>query len=100
MIFQNITSQKFTCCTEGVFCDLFWCAGGDDCAALVSAFRSQVDYVVGDLYNIQVVFDYDDGVARIDESLQDINELLHVVAVKPCGRLVKYIKTFAGTCSR
>src|SRR5947209_4279540 len=49
--------------------DLFGRAGGDDATTLRAAFGAEVNYVVGALDDIQVVFDDDDGVAQGDEAL-------------------------------
>ena len=41
------------------------CAGDDYCPAFVAAFGTKVDYVVGGFDDVQVVFDYEDGVAVV-----------------------------------
>ncbi len=40
-------------------------ARGDEVAARVAPLGAEVDHVVGVFYYVQVVFDDDDGVARI-----------------------------------
>ena len=46
--------------------------GGDDLAARGSAFGSDVDDMVGDLDDVEVVLDDDDGVAALHEFVQHL----------------------------
>lgn len=46
--------------------DAFGRAGGDHFAAIVAAFGTQVDDVIGGFYYVQVVFDDNDGMTRVD----------------------------------
>ena len=46
--------------------DRFGRAGDDQLTALVTAFRTEIDNPVGTFYDVQVVFDHQDGVARFD----------------------------------
>ena len=71
--------------------DIFRRSGGENLAALIAAFRSQVDDPIGGLDDIEIVFDDDNGVALIAEPVQDHQQLLNIVemqtSVRPVPRL-------------
>ena len=69
-------------------CDLFRGAGNHDVAALVAAFGAQVDDAVCHLDDVEVVLDHQHRVAVLDELLQDLEQLAHVVEVQARGGLV------------
>src|SRR5690606_3163897 len=54
--------------------------------------RPQVDDPVGTLDDIEVVLDDQDGVAQIDEAVNDGQQLADVVKVQPGGRLVQDVE--------
>ena len=58
-------------------------------SALVSTFRSDVDDVVGTLYDIEVMFDDENGVASFDELVERVEQASDVVEMKSCCRLVE-----------
>ena len=47
----------------------------DNVPASCSAFRTEIDHPVCRLDHIQIVFDYDEGVAGVDKFMQDGKEL-------------------------
>src|SRR5690606_6335205 len=57
----------------------FWCALSDDLAPSASSFRAEIHDPVGGLYYIQVVFDYDHGVAFVAQMVQYFQQLLNVM---------------------
>src|SRR3972149_840084 len=67
-----------------------------DASAAVASLRPEVYYVVGALYHIEVVLDYDDGVAGFAEALQHVEELVYVGEMETRRRLVEYVKGPAG----
>src|SRR6266568_4935778 len=73
-------------------CDRLGRAFGDDLAARLSALGAKVDDVVGGLDHVEVVLDHDDGVARIHEAVQDLEETLDVGEMKAGRRLVEYVE--------
>ena len=73
------------------FCDLLWRALRDDGAALVAAFRTKVDDVVGDFDDVEIVFDDENRVALVAERLEDFQQLLDVGDMEAGGRFVQYI---------
>src|SRR5579885_1764252 len=71
-------------------------AGRDDLAAAVAAFGAEVDDPVGGLDHLQIVLDDDDGVAALDQFVQHVEQLCHVVKMQPGGRLVEDVERTAG----
>src|ERR1039458_231816 len=72
--------------------DLFGRALGHDAAAFFSAFGAQIDDPVGVADDVQVVFDDDDRVSEIRETVQHVEQLAHIVEVQSRGRLIQQIK--------
>ena len=65
--------------------DLFGGALGDEVAAFGAGFGADVDEVVGFGEDVGVVFDDDDGVAFVDEAVEDADEAFHVGHVQADG---------------
>src|SRR6266849_6177264 len=80
--------------------DEFGGALGDDAAAAFAAFGAEVDDPVGLFDDVQVVLDDEDGVAEIDEALQDVEKLSNVVKVEAGGGLVEDVERAAGLALR
>ena len=64
------------------------------------AVAAEVDEVVRRLDDVQIVLDDEHGVARLNEALQDLEQLLHVVHMQACGRLVEDIERLARGTAR
>ena len=64
--------------------------------AAVAAVGSEVDDVVGNFDDVEIMLDDDDGVALLDETVENGDELGNVVGVKSGRRLVEDIDGFAG----
>ena len=60
--------------------------------ATVSAFRPQVDDPVGFGDHVEVVFDNDDGIAAINQTLQHANELFDVRHVQADSGLIEDVE--------
>src|SRR5262249_19509343 len=69
-------------------------AAGDDVAALIATFRSQVDYIVRIFYDVEVVLDGDDRVAHFHQTMKNVNKFLHIGKVEAGGRLIQNIERF------
>ena len=69
---------------------------GDKLAAVLSAFRAKIDDPVRVTNYVKVVFDDDDRVAQIGETVQDFEKLFHVFEVQSGGRLVEEIERLTG----
>ncbi len=80
----------------GVLGDLFRRADGDDLAPAVAALGAEVQQVVGDLDDIQVVLDHNDGVAVLDQLLQHLQQLARILEVQAGRRLVEDVERLAG----
>ncbi len=70
---------------------VFWCAFGNYLAAFVPSFGTKVDEVVGAFDEVEVVLDDDDSVAAVDEFLQYVHEVGHIVIVEPDCWLVEQV---------
>ena len=51
-------------------CYRFGCATGNECSTTVSTLRPQIYYPVCRLDDIEIVFDYNDGVALVAQTLE------------------------------
>ena len=71
-------------------------AGGDNLTPAGAAFRAKIDDPVRGLDDVKVVLDDDDGVARLHEAVQHLQELLDVVEVQACGRLIENVERLSG----
>src|SRR5258708_14856380 len=69
--------------------EMGWCAFEDDPAAVVAAAGAEVDDPVGVRHHPLMVLDDDDRFARVDEPVEEAQQLLDVGQVKPRGRLVE-----------
>lgn len=83
---------------EGFFVagDLLGCALSDDVAAAGAAFGAEVDEPVGLFDDVEMVLDDDDGVAEVDETIEDIHQFANVVEMKAGGGLVENVECAAG----
>lgn len=68
--------------------------------ATVAAVRTEVDDVVGNFDDVEIVLDDEDGVALLDEAVENGDEFCNVVGVKSGGGFVKDIDGFAGGTTR
>ena len=50
--------------------------------AAVTALRTQINDMIRSFYDIKVMFNDDDGIARIHKFLQNLNELFYIIGVK------------------
>ena len=62
---------------------------GNDGAASVTAFRPKVDDPIGRLDHIEIVFNDNNGIALIHQSLQDKQQFAHIFKMQTRGRFVK-----------
>ena len=72
--------------------DTLGIALGDDSAAARAALRAQIDDPIRLGHDVEIVFDDDHAVARVDQSMQDLQELLHIRHVQADGRLVEHVQ--------
>ena len=79
--------------------DLLRRAGGHHGATAVSALRPQVDDIVGALDDIQVVLNDQHGVAPVAQSLENVQQVRHIVGVQAGGRLIQNVNGLSGTAA-
>jgi hypothetical protein len=80
--------------------DLLRRAFGDDLAALDAALRPQVEDPVGGLDDVEIMLDHDDGVALLDERVEDFEEFADVLEMQAGGGLVEDVQRVAGRAAR
>ena len=78
------------------FDDVFGSALGDEFAAAVAAFWTHVEEVITAFDDVEVVFDDEDGVALLYETLEHLEETSDVVEVETSGRFVEDVEGTAG----
>ena len=72
--------------------DSFRSAFGDDLSATATAFRAQVDDVIGDFDHVEVVLDDDNSVAFVDELVQDLDQVLDVFEMQTGSGFIEDIE--------
>src|SRR5690606_36338033 len=80
----------------GVGGDVLGGAFGDQLATAAAALGAHVEHPVGGLDDVEVVLDDDDGVAGVDDALQDAQQLADVLEVQARGRLVQDVDRATG----
>jgi len=76
--------------------DLFRSPLGDDSAAMVAAFGTEIDNPVGHFDDFQVVFDDNNGVAHVRQFVQHPQQVLYVSEVQAGGGFVEDVEGMAG----
>ena len=80
--------------------DIFRRAGRNDLAAAVAAFGAEIDDPIGGLDHFEIVLDDNHGVAGLDQLVQHIKKLRHVVKMQARGGLVENVERAAGCAFR
>ena len=71
--------------------DLLGSTGRNNSASSVAALGSEVDYIIGCLYHIEIVLDNNDRVACIGKAAEHRDKIFNVGRVQTGGRLVENI---------
>ena len=79
---------------------LFRSSGGDNPATPITSLGSEVDYPVGGLNDIEIVFDDNHCVAMIPQPVQHRQKLLDIVEVKSSGRFIENIQSMSSVAFR
>ena len=66
------------------------------CAAAVAAFGPEIEDPVGCFDHLKIVLDHHDSIALVDQRVQHLQQLAHVLEMQARGRLVQYIQRAAG----
>ena len=88
---QNLTRVALLHCGN-----LFGASLGHHRSAAVSAFGTHIDDPVGTLDHVQIVFDHNDRVPLIHQTVEDIEQLAHIVEVQASCRLIEHVQRGAG----
>ena len=72
---------------------------GNHHAAAVSAFRPHINNIIRSLYHIQIVLYNNHGVAAVCETVQNLNQLVHVRKMQPGRRLIQNIDRLSGAAA-
>ena len=83
-----------------MFCELLGCAGRNDLPATAAPFGAKIDDPIGGFYDVEIVFDDDDRVTVVAQSVQHFEQLLDVVKVQPGGWLVEDVERLSGVSLR
>ena len=67
-----------------------------DPPATAAAFRPEIDHAVGAPDDVEIVLDDDHRVALVDEFVEHVEQLAHVLEVQAGGRLVEDVERAAG----
>ena len=70
-------------------CNIFRRTLGDDLAALIAAFRAEIEDPVGGADNVEVVLDDDQRVPLLDQPPERAEQRCDVVKMKPGGRFIE-----------
>ncbi len=76
--------------------DLLGGAVGHDRSAAVAALGTHVEHAVGHLDDVEVVLDDQHRVSGVDQTLEHVDELAHVLEVQARGGLVEDVERLAG----
>ena len=79
-----------------VLADSLRCPGGDDFAATIATFRPDINGPVCRFYDIQVMFDDDNCIAVIAQTVQYAQQLFNIVEVQTGGRFIENVQGVAG----
>ena len=84
---------------EAVFAGstLLGCTGENDRSAAAAALGAEVDDIVTGFYDIKIVLDYYNGVARVGKAIDYIDKFMHIRHVKAGGGLIKDVDSRACT---
>jgi len=77
--------------------NLFRCATGDELASFVTTFRTEVDDIVGRLDNVEIVFDDDNRVTVVHQSIQAFQQSIDVRKMQSRCWLVENIQIVFAT---
>ncbi len=64
--------------------------------SLISPFRSDVDDGISIGDDVEIMFDHDDTISLLYQSIEDIEEFLHIREVESSCRLIEDIESLSG----
>ena len=69
--------------------NVFRCSGNNEFATIHTGIRPEVDDPVGALHNVEIVFNDDEAVALIDQTLKQLNQQGNVIKMQACGGFIQ-----------
>ena len=82
----QILFEVLSCIRILIFSYLLRCSATHNRSAAGTALRPKINDVVGSLYNVHIVFDNDNGIARVNETLKHLYEFMNIGGMKSgCG---------------
>src|SRR5690606_20833688 len=91
LVYCKLWLQVFSCIAVLVLGHLFGCPFCHYATACLSAFRSKVHNPVSRRNDIQIVLNNDDGVAKVDQPLQNAQQLADICKMEARGGFIKNI---------
>jgi len=64
----------------------------DDAAAFIAALWPEIDDPVGGFDHVEVVLDDEDSVAAVDQTVQDVKQLVYIDGMEAGGRLIEDVE--------
>src|SRR5260221_4765421 len=92
MYANQITGQELACVTLWNLRNMLRCTDGYQFAAPIATLRANVNQPVSNLDDVRVVFDDDDGIALVNQRLQDTDEALNISGVQANRGFVQNIQ--------
>ena len=74
------------------FGNIFGPADANYISAFISAFGTEVYYIIGDFYHIKVMLYHEHTIPTVAEPVDYLNKLLYISYVQSCCRLVEHIE--------
>ena len=89
-------SEEMSSVRAAVPADSLRCSGGDNFASAVAAFRAKINGPVSRFYDVQIVFDDDDSIAMIAQTVQYPQQLFDIVEVQAGSGFIEDVQGVAG----
>ena len=74
--------QETACVTGLTLRNFLRRSDNDDLSAAVASFRAEVNHPIGTFDDIEIVLDNNNGMAGVDEALENLQQHAHVVEVQ------------------
>ena len=82
--------------TISMFGNVLGRSGGHDAASPVAALWPKIEDPVRCLDDLKIVFDHHNCIALVDQRVQHLQQLAHILEVQARGRLVEHVHRAAG----
>ena len=70
-------------------------SGSHQPSSFVASLRSEINHPIGALDDLEIVLDHDEGIARVDQALEQLHQHRDIVEMQSSGRLVENEKVAA-----